>query len=95
MYVNGVKITAMEGAPIEGRHHTSARISALEERVKMLADLLGGTLTALGMLSAHVGATREAGDDLAAFRERLAEMQREIQTLDDKLEAVWPDSTTT
>ena len=85
----------MDEAPLEGRHHMSARISALEERVKMLADLLGGTLTALGMLSAHVGVTREAGDDLAAFRERLAEMQGEIKALDDKLEAVWPDSTTT
>jgi glutamine synthetase type III len=85
----------MEETPVEGRHHTSARISALEERVKMLADLLGGTLTALGMLSAHAGATHEAGDDLAAFRERLAEMQQEIKTLADKLETVWPDSTTT
>jgi hypothetical protein len=95
MHADDVKITGMEDVPIEGRHHTSARLSALEERVKMLADLLGGTLTALGMLSAHVGVTREAGDDLAAFRERLAEMQREIKTLDDKLESVWPDSTTT
>jgi hypothetical protein len=87
--------TGMESAGMEGRHHTSARLSALEERVKMLGDLLGGTLAALGMLSAHVGVTREAGDDLAAFRERLAEMQREIKIVNDKLETVWPDSTNT
>jgi hypothetical protein len=85
----------MESTGMEGRRHTSARSSALEERVSMLADLLGGTLSALGMLSAHVGATREAGDDLAAFRERLAQLQQEIKSLDEKLETVWPGSTTT
>jgi hypothetical protein len=52
---------------------------------------LGGTLAALGALNAHVGVTREAEDNLDEFRERLADLNQDITSLYEKLEAIWPE----
>jgi hypothetical protein len=75
----------------EQRNNAAARLSALEAQVSTLADLLGGTLATLGALNAHVGVMREPGDDLTAFRERLEDLEVEINSLYDKLDAIWPE----
>lgn len=72
--------------------NTVARLSALEAHLAALADIVGSTIAAVGMLNAHVSVTREPGDDLEAFRERMAEVQTEVQGLYERLESLWPET---
>jgi hypothetical protein len=75
---------------MENGANIPARVATLEAQVEELAILLGGTMTALGILNAHVALTASERDP-AKLRERLDEIQAEIQNLYERLEATWPE----
>jgi hypothetical protein len=69
---------------------TPARVKALETQVETLAQLLAGSLAAVGALNAHVAAALDAVDT-PEDRKRMEEINADVAELYDKLSAIWPE----